>query len=300
MRFLLGAHDRQFLGLNLRHGQLHHAHRAFNNFKSRRHHGRRLLTLQHGRGNFWRVTQTGDAAFQHFNARATKTAIKFFFQFCANQIRATAQACAIHIGRVVVIAACQIAQRGLALNLHIALVILHGEERLGCINNAPHNHRRNINWVAVKIVHLHGVSRARGFANHFSHWIFHGLCLKRASFKCAHAQRDLFLGCERIRPVKSNFANRAAIVAKQHHCATFIGSHHKETSDTNTQRKKNQHGQNNWRRFLLAHAVHENGDVEHQNGDPQRNNEPARKWLEQILAKQRRTEQSLRRCGAIT
>ena len=45
----------------------HHAHRAFHDLASGGHDGGRLLALQHGAGDFWRVGEVTDAGLQHLD-----------------------------------------------------------------------------------------------------------------------------------------------------------------------------------------------------------------------------------------
>jgi hypothetical protein len=59
---------------------LNHAHRAFHNFLTRGNNGRRLLALQHGRGDFRSVRQVADAGFHHFHAGDFQTRVNLGLQ----------------------------------------------------------------------------------------------------------------------------------------------------------------------------------------------------------------------------
>ena len=56
--------------------------------------------------------------------------------------------------RVVGVARRQVAQRRLALDLDVVVVVVHFEDRLGGIDDAPHDDRGDLDRVAVVVVHL--------------------------------------------------------------------------------------------------------------------------------------------------
>ena len=87
--------------------------------------------------------------------------------------------------RVVRVARGQRAHRRLALHPHVVLVVVHLEHRLGGVDDLPHHDRRDLDRVAVGVVHL----ELRGL-------------------EVPHPERDLLLRDERVDPPEPRAPSR--------------------------------------------------------------------------------------------
>src|SRR5687767_12287860 len=87
-----------------------------------------------------------------------------------------------------------------SLGEDVSVAVLHVETRLGGVGNSPDNQRGDFDWVAAFVVDLElfGIGRPR-------------------------AQRNRNFFSERIGPVKTTFANGAAVFTNKHEDARFVG-----------------------------------------------------------------------------
>ena len=93
----------------------------------------------------------------------------------------------------------QVAQRGLALDVHVVRVVLYLEARLGGVHHLPDDHGGDLDRIAVEVVDLQAVG-----------------------LEVAHAQRDAAAAGERVDPVPTLFLDRADVAAEQQDDARLV------------------------------------------------------------------------------
>ena len=173
---------------------LHHAHRAFHDLLARRDDGRRLLSLQHGRGDLLGVGQVADARLDDLDAGPVQALLHGVLQLLRDLLGMAAQRQfgALGLARVIGVAARELSHGGLDLHAHEVLVVVHVEGRLRGVLDAPHDHGADLDRVADEVVHLDGLAG-----------------------QVASLDRDLLTHRERVGPVEALVADRAAVAPEQ-------------------------------------------------------------------------------------
>ena len=162
--------------------------------------------------------------------------------------------------RVVRILRREIPHRGLGLHLHVVLVVVDFEQRFRRLEHAPHDDGRDLDRVALKIVDL-----------------------ELGALEVAHAERDLALAVERVRPVKAVRLHRAPVLAEEDERPGFVrvddeepGEH--EQHDEDDREPDGEDG------VLRPGAFNQEQDARNQGPDEQGQHQPAGHSLADTLA----------------
>ena len=121
---------------------LHHADRALDDALPGRDDGAGLLPLQHRRGDLRRVGEVADAGLEHLDAGLGQPILDLALQVLGDRGGVAAQRGVLVVVRVVGIAGGEVAQRRLALDVDVVVVVVDLEERLGGVDDAPDDDRR--------------------------------------------------------------------------------------------------------------------------------------------------------------
>src|SRR5574337_273082 len=151
-----------------------------------------LLALQHRLGDFLGIGEVADARLDHLHAGLFQAGLDLVAQVVVDHLAVAAQRRFAVLVRVVRVALRHLPQRRLALNMHVILVVVDAEHRLGGVQYLPDHHRGDLDRVAVVVVDL-----------------------QLAALEIAYAQRNALLGVERIGPAQPLLAHRAGVPAEQ-------------------------------------------------------------------------------------
>src|SRR5690625_1242172 len=180
-------------------GVVDHADGSFHDLGAGGNYGARLLALQHRLGYFAGVSEVGDAALDDVYAGGFDAGGDLFGQFLGDLFSVVAQGQSGRAEVVVRVVVGGVPDGCFRLDGDEIDVVVHFESGAGRVFHLPDDDRRNLDRIAVGIVHF-----------------------QDGRFVVADAAGNFCSGRERVHPSHAGRVDRAAVVAEQLHHARFV------------------------------------------------------------------------------
>src|SRR5699024_4637581 len=136
-------------------GLFNHADGAFNDLRTPGDNRRRLLAAQHRFGHLGGITQIGNSSLENINAGGVHTFLERRQQIRIHLLWLTDQRClAAVVERIVGVCAGHVPYRRLGLDPNVIHEILDAELRGSRVDDAPYDHGRDMDGIAVRIIDL--------------------------------------------------------------------------------------------------------------------------------------------------
>lgn len=154
----------------------------------------------HRLGNFLGIVEVADSGLDHFHNGLAQTGLDLVSQMRFDHVAMAAQRrLAVVIG-VVRVGLCHLTQRRLALDVHIALIVIHTEHRFGRIQHLPHDLDTDFDRIAIVLVDV-----------------------QLTVFEISHSPRNALFGVKRMGPAQAFDAHCTGVLAKQLLHLTLVG-----------------------------------------------------------------------------
>ena len=227
-------------------GHLHHAHRAVHDLLAGGDDGIGLLPLQHHLRDFRGVGQVVDPRFRYRNPGRGDPFPYFVAERFGHFLYGGPQAGGLSLGQIIGVAGGQMTNGRFGLYLYVFDKVVHIETRLGCIFHAPDHDGRDLDRVAVFVVHLQSLA-----------------------VEIPGSQGDLRLAVEGIHPPESLLPHRPRVFAEQRKHTGFVRFQREKSLEAESQhgegRYEDKHQQEHVpdAHFLLQYGWIERDDPVH-------------------------------------
>ena len=178
-----------------------------------------LLAAQHRLGYLGRVGQMRETRVVDHDAGLLQAHGQFLLEGGGHflDVAAERDLVVLRAGHLVVgVGGGHMAQRSLALRVHVGVVVVHVEERLRRVLHAPHNDVGDLDGIATLVVHLQMLAIVRAGAQRHLRGDGHVLAAFRVDRRASRP------GKKGIRPMEALVADRALVVAEQDENARLI------------------------------------------------------------------------------